>query len=92
MLVQALAAEGTEGLAVALVTSGLLKAAADKSRLLAGEGVCRARDLEVSRKGAATSAGIQICILFALLALGSCWLHCTATPALSAQVISLMRT
>ena len=49
-LVQKLAAEHTEGLAVALVTSGLLQAAAEQSLRFAGKGVRKARDSEVGSK------------------------------------------
>ncbi|GAB4815660.1 hypothetical protein N2152v2_002706 [Parachlorella kessleri] len=46
VLVQVVAAEQSEGLAVALVTSGLLQAAAQQSRRLVGGKIRRARDLE----------------------------------------------
>ena len=55
-LVQGFAAEHTDGVAVALVKDGLLRAAAEQSLRLAGEGIRRARDMEVGSKEASKSA------------------------------------
>ncbi|GAB4815661.1 hypothetical protein N2152v2_002707 [Parachlorella kessleri] len=45
VLVQVVVAEQSKGLAVALVTSGVLQAAAEQSRRLAADGIRRARDM-----------------------------------------------
>ena len=74
LFVEGLAAEHTEGLAVALVKDGLLRAAAEQSLRLAGEGIRRARDMEVGSKKAsksASSARHLCCTLGACVAAGS---------------------
>ena len=62
---QELAAEHTEGLAVALVTSGLLQVAAEQSLRLGGGGSRRVRESEVSSTGGVYRQLIFACVLAA---------------------------